>query len=75
LSLLHFQKSLKYGLPDLLSISCYEFGFSDRFLAQEISDKLWFEDFIEDEFYKATRMHSDTIKKVLSFTQVTFQPF
>lgn len=66
LPLIHFQKSLKYGLPDLQSISCYEFGFSDRFLAQELSDKLWFEGFFEDEFYKATLMHLDTIKKVLS---------
>lgn len=66
LPLLHFQKSLKYGLPDLQSISCYEFGFSDRFLAQELCDKLLFEGFFEDEFYKATQSHSNTIKKVLS---------
>ncbi|WP_171263484.1 DEAD/DEAH box helicase [Acinetobacter silvestris] len=65
LSLLLFQKSLKYGLPDLQSISCYEFGFSDRFLAQELCDKLLFEGFFEDEFYKATQIYSDTIKKVL----------
>ena len=66
LPLLHFQKSLKYGLPDQQSISCYEFGFSDRFLAQELCDKLLFEGFFEDEFYKATKIHFDTIKKVLS---------
>lgn len=64
-SLLLFQKSLKYGLPDLQSISCYEYGFSDRFLAQELCDLLMFEGFIEDEFYKATRNHSNTIKKIL----------
>jgi len=33
-----FQKSIKYGLPDRLSISAYELGFADRVLAQHLRD-------------------------------------
>lgn len=36
----HFQKSLKYGVPDELSISIYEKGFRDRVIAQKISNTL-----------------------------------
>lgn len=35
-----FQKSLKYGLPDALSISISEKGFSDRIVAQRLGNKL-----------------------------------
>jgi hypothetical protein len=35
-----FQKQLKYGLPDALSISTHEFGFADRVLAQRLRDQL-----------------------------------
>lgn len=31
-----FQKSLKYGLPDEQTISCYESGFADRVIAQHL---------------------------------------
>ncbi len=30
------QKSLRYGLPDLLSVELHERGFSDRMLAQDL---------------------------------------
>lgn len=35
-----FQKRLKYGLPDVLSISAYEFGFADRVVSLHIRDQL-----------------------------------
>lgn len=35
-----FQKCLKYGLPDALSISIYEVGFADRCIAQELTAEL-----------------------------------
>lgn len=35
-----FQKCLKYGLPDALSISIYEVGFADRCIAQELAAEL-----------------------------------
>ncbi len=35
-----FQKSLKYGLPNGLSITTYESGVADRFLAQRIAQEL-----------------------------------
>ncbi|MDC5248552.1 hypothetical protein OHW55_17880, partial [Acinetobacter baumannii] len=47
-------------------ISCYEFGFSDRFLAQHICDVLMFEGFFEDEFYKATKSHLHVIQRILA---------
>ena len=39
--LMQFQKALKYGLPDPLSISCFERGFADRVLAQKLRDTLF----------------------------------
>jgi len=33
-----FQKRLKYGLPTEATIILYELGFSDRVIAQELSD-------------------------------------
>lgn len=35
-----FQKCLKYGLPDELSITAYEAGIADRFLAQQVGRAL-----------------------------------
>ena len=65
-SLILFQKSLKYGLPAPQYISCYEYGFSDRFLAQDLCDRLMFEGFFEDDFYKAIETYLSTIKKILA---------
>lgn len=61
-SLILFQKSLKYGLPSNQTISCYEYGFSDRFLAQDLCDSLIFEGFFEDDFYKAIKNHRSIIE-------------
>lgn len=32
-----FQKQMKYGLPDLLSVAFYEIGFADRIISQDLS--------------------------------------
>lgn len=60
-----FQKSLKYGLPDLLSISCYERGFADRYLAQQLSNTVLGDGFSGESFSKAINIHRRTIKTVL----------
>lgn len=39
-SLLAFQKALKYGLPDQLSVSIFEYGFADRVVAQKLAEAL-----------------------------------
>ena len=38
--ILQFHKSMKYGLPDPLSVSCFEWGFADRVIAQHVSSTL-----------------------------------
>lgn len=54
-----FQKSLKYGLPDTLTISFYEKGFGDRVIAQRITGVLTFMGYEEKflspsfEFYRS----------------------
>jgi hypothetical protein len=45
-----FQKALKYGLPDWLSISCYEYGFTDRVVAQRLCDAARAEGFSGESF-------------------------
>lgn len=52
-----FQKALKYGLPDWLSISCYEHGFSDRMIAQRLCFEVREGGFSGDNFEKAISPH------------------
>lgn len=61
-----FQKSLKYGLPDWPSISCYELGFSDRVLAQRLCDVGRAEGFEGEFFAPALESHRDQIELVLA---------
>ena len=61
-----FQKSLKYGLPDWPSISCYEHGFSDRVLAQRLCDAARAEGFTGQFFAPALEAHRDRIEVVLA---------
>ena len=60
-----FQKSLKYGLPDWLSISCYEHGFSDRVVAQRLCDVVRAEGFSGKFFEPALRSHRGQIEEAL----------
>ena len=61
-----FQKSLKYGLPDSQSISYYESGFSDRFLAQEIREAVNNKIF-EEKVLSSTKIkfHIELIQSIL----------
>lgn len=61
-----FQKSLKYGLPDTLSISIYETGFSDRVIAQRLTNGLillgYQDSFVGLEF----KMYNFLIEEILA---------
>ncbi|WAW10369.1 DEAD/DEAH box helicase [Oxalobacter vibrioformis] len=65
-SLSIFQKSLKYGLPDILSISCYELGFADRVISQELSLGVQTDGFIGNSFSEALNSHMDKTKNILN---------
>lgn len=67
-----FQKSLKYGLPDVLSISTFEYGFADRNVAQELTDALRQDGFAGDNFESATTNHMNAIGEVASSLPVYF---
>lgn len=60
-----FQKALKYGLPDWPSISCYEFGFSDRVVAQHLCDAARAEGFSGKLFALALKLHRERIEAAL----------
>ena len=65
-ALTFFQKSLKYGLPDWPSISCYEHGFSDRVIAQRLCDSARTDGFAGQFFAAALESHRDRIEVVLA---------
>lgn len=56
-----FQKSLKYGLPDEHTISCYEIGFTDRVLAQHLCSVVRGDGFQGRFFSAAIVTHRDRI--------------
>lgn len=65
-ALMLFQKSLKYGMPDWLSISCYEQGFADRVVAQKLRDSVRAEGFSGEFFAAAIEPHRHRLTEVLS---------
>ena len=60
-----FQKALKYGLPDRLSISCYEHGFADRVVAQRLCDAARADGFSGEYFAPALESHRERIEAAL----------
>lgn len=63
-----FQKKLKYGLSNRLSILVYELGFSDRCIASKISTKIsseFKELENEDQVIRAIKSHKQKLKKLL----------
>lgn len=60
-----FQKALRYGLPDWPSISCYEHGFADRVLAQQLCDVVRVEGFSGKFFATALESHRERIEAAL----------
>jgi len=71
-SLANFQKSLKNGLPDTLSISAYEAGFADRFIAQAIRDALLQDGFEGTYFEAAQEHHLSAVQRVVALTPAYF---
>ena len=61
-----FQKALKYGLPDWPSVSCYEYGFADRMVAQRLCDAARTEGFSGKRFASALELHRDRIEAALA---------
>jgi len=68
-----FQKSLKYGLPDRLSISCYEAGFADRVIAQQLRDVVQAEGYSFPYFSQALTLHRERIAATLAFYPTYFE--
>jgi len=56
-----FQKSLKYGLPDEYTTSCYERGFADRAIAQHLCSVVRGDGFQGRFFSAAIDVHRDRI--------------
>ncbi|WP_256775084.1 MULTISPECIES: DEAD/DEAH box helicase [unclassified Stenotrophomonas] len=59
-----FQKRLKYGLPDMLSISIYEAGYSDRVVSLSISSVLREKGYPLDTFNRAL-VNSSNIREAI----------
>jgi len=60
-----FQKSLKYGLPDWLTITCFDIGFADRFLALELKRALVDSGYEGADFVSAQKSHAMVLEAVL----------
>lgn len=71
-SLAHFQKSLKNGLPDALSMSIFEAGFADRFISQTIRDALLQDGYGGSSFDEARQNHLSAIEQVVKGTPAYF---
>ncbi|NOT23096.1 MAG: DEAD/DEAH box helicase [Nitrospiraceae bacterium] len=64
--LMHFHKSLKYGIPDSLAVSCYELGFADRMLAQALRTRVLNDGYTGLSFALAINPHRDSLATMLS---------
>jgi len=66
-SLQLFQKSLKHGIPDKLSVSVFDSGLADRVLAQDVADKLrnsgYIEPFAPNAFKNYRKSIEESIKE------------
>lgn len=60
-----FQKSLKYGLPDEHTISCYESGFADRVIAQHLFSVVRGDGYQGRFFSTAITAHRERIQTAL----------
>lgn len=60
-----FQKSLKYGLPDEQTISCYESGFADRVIAQHLFSVVRGDGYQGRFFSTAITAHRERIQTTL----------
>lgn len=74
-SIAAFQRCLKNGLPDSLSMSIFEAGFVDRFLAQSMRDALRADGYDGLYFETAKESHPETIRNVTSTAPAYFSQF
>lgn len=61
-----FQKAIKYGIPDLLAVSCYESGFADRMLAQSLRNILLASGYTDSLFSPAVNQYRQQLNTVLT---------
>ena len=61
----HFQKQLKYGLPSVAAISCFELGFSDRAVALDLTNTLKLSNEKKSETIKVMRDNKETVRSVI----------
>jgi len=64
-NILLFHKCLKYGMPDELSVSCYEFGFAERMLAQKCADSLRNDGYQEPYSRITMSQHQNAVRNLL----------
>jgi POLQ-like helicase len=60
-NLQHFQKSLKYGIPDKLAVSIFDAGIADRVIAMEVAIALRQAGYSESYSANAFKTHQDVI--------------
>lgn len=72
-SLANFQKSLKYGLPDKLSMNVFEAGFADRFISQAVRDALIQDGYEGSVFDEARKNHLSAIEYVIQAAPAYFK--
>lgn len=68
-----FHKRLKYGLPDWLSISCFEYGFADRMLAVDITRELTLDGYQQEFFPNALKENREAVQRVVNIYPSYFE--
>lgn len=61
-----FQKSLAYGLPSKLSVSAYESGLADRYIAQHVAIDIWLSGYEGAYFRAALAEYREVVANRLS---------
>ncbi|QNB09259.1 DEAD/DEAH box helicase [Herbaspirillum frisingense] len=72
-ALLIFQKAMKYGVPDSLSISAFEYGFADRVLSQFLCQELRENGYVGEHFSPAVKPHQTVLQSMASAFPSYFQ--
>ena len=68
-----FQKRLKYGLPTETTIALYELGFSDRVIAQDLTESLNLSATQKKDVVKALKQNRDAAIAVIEKYPTYFQ--
>lgn len=70
---LRFQKMIKYGLPDIQSVTIYEMGFSDRTLAQKLKQFINHESLTKEQYSTDFFNNKDEVVKIITLYPSYFQ--